>query len=406
MLANLGAEAWKALGRRPLRTGLAMLGMVVGVASVVVMMAVGQGSQERVQEVMRSLGSNVIVVASGAPTAGGVRQASGSAPTLTLGDLAAIAALPSVTAVAPMYYGTAQLVHGAQNWLAPVQGTTPGFFEVRDWPFEAGQSFDEEDLRAGARKAVVGATIVERVFLGEDPVGRTLRIRNVPFVVVGVLARKGRSLSGNDLDDLVIVPYSTARRELYRTGFPGRVWRIMVEADEAAGIAQGEADILMLLRTRHRIAAGAEDDFSVRRQDAVYDNEQEAAGSMRALLATIASVSLLVGGIGIMNIMLVTVTERTREIGLRMAVGARRRDILLQFLYESVVICVAGGVVGLALGVAVAWLVAVRWDMPVIVSLQAGLAAFAASLLAGVVFGLYPARVASRMTPADALRAE
>jgi putative ABC transport system permease protein len=221
-----------------------------------------------------------------------------------------------------------------------------------------------------------------------------------------VLERKGRSLSGNDLDDLVIVPYSTARRELYRTGFPGRVWRIMVEADEAAGIAQGEEDIRMLLRTRHRIAEGAEDDFSVRRQDAVYDNEQEAAGSMRALLATIASVSLLVGGIGIMNIMLVTVTERTREIGLRMAVGARRRDILLQFLYESVVICVAGGAIGLAFGVAVAWLVAVRWDMPVIVSLQAGLAAFAASLLAGVVFGLYPARVAAGMAPADALRAE
>ena len=406
MLANLGAEAWKALGRRPLRTGLAMLGMIVGVASVVVMMAVGQGSQERVQEVMRSLGSNVIIVASGAPTAGGVRQASGSAPTLSLGDVAAVAELPSVTAVAPMYYGTAQLVHGAQNWLAPVQGTTPGFFAVRDWPFAGGESFDEEDVRTGARKAVVGATIVERVFLGEDPVGRTLRIRNVPFVVVGVLSRKGRSLSGNDLDDLVIVPYSTARRELYRTGFPGRVWRIMVKADEAAGIAQGEADIRMLLRTRHRIAEGAEDDFSVRRQDAIYDNEREAAGSMRALLATIASVSLLVGGIGIMNIMLVTVTERTREIGLRMAVGARRRDILLQFLYESVVICVAGGVIGLVLGVGVAWLVAVRWEMPVIVSLQAGLAAFSASLLAGVVFGLYPARVAAGMAPADALRAE
>jgi putative ABC transport system permease protein len=406
MIIELGSEAWKALARRPLRTGLAMLGMVVGVASVVVMMAVGQGSQERVRQVMRSLGSNVIVVASGAPTAGGVRLASGSAPTLTLGDADAIARLPSVTAIAPISYGTAQLVHGAQNWLGPVQGTSPGFFTVRDWEFSAGGPFDAEDLRAGARKAVLGATIVERLFLGEDPVGRTLRIRNVPFVVVGVLAPKGRSLEGNDFDDIVVVPFSTARRDLYRWGLPNRVWRIMAKADEAAGMAQAEADILALLRTRHRIAEGAEDDFSVRRQDAAYDNEQEAARSMRTLLATIASVSLVVGGIGIMNIMLVTVTERTREIGLRMAVGARRRDILLQFLQESVVICVVGGLVGLVFGVGVAWLAAERWGMTVIVSLQAGLAAFAASTLTGVVFGLYPARVAARMTPADALRAE
>lgn len=406
MRLDLGSEAWKALARRPLRTGLAMLGMVVGVASVVVMMAVGQGSQERVRQVMRSLGSNVIVVASGAPTAAGVRQASGSAPTLTLGDVAAIAGLPSLTAVAPMSYGNAQLVYGAQNWLGPVQGSSPDFFTVRDWEFSAGAPFDVEDLRAGARKAVLGATIAEQLFLGEDPVGRTLRIRNVPFVVSGVLAPKGRSLEGSDFDDLVVVPFSTARRDLYRWGLPNRIWRIMVKADETAGIAQAEADLLALLRTRHRIAEGAEDDFSVRRQDAAYDSAQEAARSMRVLLATIASVSLVVGGIGIMNIMLVTVTERTREIGLRMAVGARRRDILLQFLQESVVICVVGGVLGLLLGVAVAWLVAERWAMPVIVSLQAGLAAFVASTLTGVVFGLYPARVAARMQPADALRAE
>ena len=406
MPVNLGAEAWKALARRPLRTGLAMLGMVVGVASVVVMLAVGEGSQARVQEVMRSLGSNVVVVASGAPTAAGVRQASGSAPTLTLADVAAIAALPSVAAVAPMTYGTAQLVRGAQNWLAPVQGTSPGYFEVRDWSFASGGPFGEEDLRAGARKAVVGATIVDRVFLGEDPVGKTLRIRNVPFTVVGALAPKGRSLDGNDLDDLVLVPLSTARRDLYGTGFPNRVWRVMIEAREQAGIAQAEADVTMLLRTRHRIAEGAEDDFSVRRQDAAYDTARQAAASMRALLATIASVSLLVGGIGIMNIMLVTVTERTREIGLRMAVGARRRDILLQFLHEAVVVCVAGGAIGLLSGVGVAWLVAERFEMAAIVSPQAGLAAFAASAITGLVFGLYPASVAAAMAPAEALRAE
>ena len=406
MIAELGSEAWKALGRRPLRTGLAMLGMVVGVASVVVMMAVGQGAQERVRQVMASLGSNVIVIASGATTAAGVRQASGSAPTLTLGDAAAVAQLPSVAAVAPMSYGNAQLVYGSQNWLAPVQGTSPGFFEVRDWDFASGHAFSSEDLRAGARKAVLGATIVDRLFFGEDPVGRTLRIRNVPFVVVGTLAPKGRSLEGNDFDDLVLVPFTTARRDLYGTGFPGRVWRIMVKADPRAGIAQAEADITGLLRTRHRIPVGGEDDFNVRRQDAAYDKEQEAAASMRTLLATIASVSLVVGGIGIMNIMLVTVTERTREIGLRMAVGARRRDILLQFLQESVVICVAGGLIGLLAGVGASWVAAERFGMTTILSLQAGLAAFAASALTGLVFGLYPARLASRMAPAEALRAE
>ncbi len=406
MRPSLGTEAWKALGRRPLRTGLAMLGMVVGVASVVVMLAVGEGSQARVQAVMHSLGSNVVVVASGAPTAAGVRQASGSAPTLTLADAAAIAALPSVAEVAPMSMGTAQLVRGAQNWLAPVHGTSPGYFEVRDWPLAAGVAFTAEDVRAGARKAVIGATIVDRLFLGEDPVGRTLRIRNVPFTVIGVLAPKGRSLEGNDFDDLVLLPFTTARRDVYGSPFPNRVWRVMVEARGAAEVAQAEADITMLLRTRHRIAEGAEDDFSVRRQDAAYDSAREAAAGMRALLATIASVSLVVGGIGIMNVMLVTVTERTREIGLRMAVGARRRDILLQFLQEAVVVCAAGGAFGLLLGVGAAWLAAERFGMAVIVSPQAGLAAFAASALTGVVFGLYPASVAAALAPAEALRAE
>jgi len=403
---RLGVEAWKALARHPMRTALAMLGMVVGVASVVVMLAVGQGSQERVSQVMRSLGSNVLVVATGAPTAGGVRQASGTAPSLTLDDASAIAALPSVGAVAPMTYGTAQLVAGAQNWLAPVQGTWPGFFSVRDWDFAAGMPFGDDDVRAGARKAVLGATVAERLFPGEDPVGRSVRIRNVPFTVAGTLLRKGRSLDGNDFDDVVFVPLSTSRRDLYGGAFPNRVWRIMVEAASDDEIAQAELDTVALLRTRHRIAEGAEDDFTVRRQDAVYDKEQEAAGTMRALLATIASVSLVVGGIGIMNIMLVTVTERTREIGLRMAVGARGRDILAQFLNEAVVICVVGGMAGLALGVAAAWIAATRFGMPAIVSLPAGLAAFAASAATGLLFGIYPASVAARLAPAEALRAE
>ena len=403
---SLGPEAWKALARHPLRTGLARLGLVVGVASVVVMLAVGQGSQERVRSVMRALGSNVLIVISGASVAGGVRQAAGTAPSLSLEDARAIRALPSVKAVAPLTYATAQLVYGAQNWLAPLQGTEPGFFSVRDWEFASGEAFGDEDVRSGARRAVLGATVAERLFLGEDPLGKTVRIQNAPFTVVGVLTRKGESLAGADFDDVVFVPISTFRRDISRSAFPNRVWRIMVEANSASALAQAEVDVATLLRTRHRIAAGAEDDFSVRRQDATYDSEQEAATTMRSLLATIASVSLVVGGIGIMNIMLVTVTERTREIGLRMAVGARGRDILLQFMLEAISICAAGGALGLAFGVACAWVAAERFGMASIVSLQAGLAAFAASALSGVFFGLYPATVAARMAPAEALRAE
>ncbi len=406
MTLRLGSEAWKALSRHPLRTALAMLGIVVGVASVVVMLAVGQGSQERVRQVMRSLGSNVLVVATGASTSGGVRQASGTAPSLSIADARAIAGLESVRAVAPIAYGTAQLVYGAQNWLAPVQGTTPGFFSVRDWEPQAGQLFAEEDVRRGARKAVIGATVAERLFLDEDPLGRTIRIRNVSFTVVATLSRKGESLEGRDFDDVVFVPITTARRDLYASAFPNRVWRIMVEAHSEQQIAQAESDVRELLRTRHRIALGGEDDFTVRRQDSIYDTEQEAAQAMRGLLATIASVSLLVGGIGIMNIMLVTVTERTREIGLRMAVGARGRDILAQFLFEALAVCIAGGACGLLLGVGAAWVAAARFGLDSIVSLQAGLAALIASAATGLFFGLYPASVAARMMPAEALRAE
>ena len=402
----LGIQAWKALARHPMRTGLAMLGMVVGVASVVIMLAVGKGSEERVQQVMRSLGRNVLVVSTGAPTAGGVRQASGTAPSLTLDDAAAIGALGSVRAVAPIVFGTAQLVFSGNNWLAPVQGTWPGLFSVRDWEFTSGEPFGDEDVRAGARKAVIGATVAQRLFPDTDPVGRTLRIRNVPFTVVGTLARKGQSLDGNDFDDIVYVPISAARRDLYGGAFPNRVWRIHVEAAGEDALAQAEADVTLLLRTRHRIAEGAEDDFTVRRQDALYEKEQEAAGAMRALLAAIASVSLIVGGIGIMNIMLVTVTERTREIGLRMAVGARSSDILMQFLQESLVICVVGGALGMTAGIAGAWIAADRFALPAIVSLQAGFAAFAASGITGLVFGIYPASVAARLAPAEALRAE
>ncbi|MEN9776001.1 MAG: hypothetical protein RL322_3071 [Pseudomonadota bacterium] len=406
MFLTLAAQAWKALAIHPLRTGLAMLGMIVGVGSVVVMLAVAQGSQERVKQVMRSLGSNVLVVTSGAPTSGGVRQASGATPTITLGDVAAIAATPSVRAVSPTTWNSVQMVHDARNWLGPVQGAWPGIIEIRDWQVVDGGLFDEQDLRTAARKAVIGATVAEKLFAGQPPVGESFRIRNVPFTVVGVLARKGHSLDGWDFDDIVYVPLTTVRRDLFGSAFPDRVHRVLVEADRADRLAQVEADVRLLLRTRHRIGEGLEDDFMIRRQDSFYESEQRTAGAMRTLLATIASVSLLVGGIGIMNIMLVTVTERTREIGLRMAIGARRRDIAVQFLLEAMTVCVVGGVVGLVSGIAVAWIAAAQFGVDAIVTLQAAGAALAASALAGICFGLYPALRAARLTPAQALRAE
>ncbi|MFM8548933.1 MAG: ABC transporter permease [Betaproteobacteria bacterium] len=405
-LAALAFEAFRALGAHPLRTALAMLGMIVGVSSVVIMLAVAQGSQERVRQTMRTLGANVLVVNSGASVASGVRQASGATPTLSLGDAAAIRALDTVRAVSPTTWNTAQIVFEGQNWLGPVQGSHPDIFEVRDWVIASGSIFEEADVRSGARKAVIGATLAEKLFSGADPTGQTIRIRNVPFTVVGLLARKGQTLDGWDLDDIIYVPLSTARRDLFGSAFPDRVHRMLVEAVSAPALAQAEADIRLLLRTRHRIAEGAEDDFVVRRQDAFYDAEQRTASTMRTLLATIASVSLLVGGIGIMNIMLVTVAERTREVGLRMAVGATRRDIAAQFLCESVVICVAGGLAGLAAGILGSWIAADRFGMNAIVSIPAAVAALGASVVAGLLFGLYPALRAAAMSPAKALRAD
>jgi putative ABC transport system permease protein len=287
-----------------------------------------------------------------------------------------------------------------------VQGVYPDIISIRDWDLSSGSMFDETDVRSGTRKAVVGATVIDKLFQGDDPIGKTLRIRNVAFTVVGTLARKGQTLDGWDLDDIVYVPISTNRRDLWSSAFPDRVHRILVEAGSAASLPQAEADIRLLLRTRHRIAEGAEDDFTVRRQDSWYETEQQTASTMRALLGAIASISLLVGGIGIMNIMLVTVAERTREIGLRMAVGARSRDIALQFLSEAVVICLAGGAIGLLAGLVGAGIAASKFGMAAVVSLQAAGAAVGASALAGLFFGLYPALRASRLMPAEALRTE
>jgi putative ABC transport system permease protein len=387
-----------------LRTFLTMLGLVIGVGAVVLMMAIGQGAQTLVREAVASMGSNLFIVLSGGTTTGGARSGSGNAPTLTLADAAAIAELPAVAAVAPTQFGSAQLVYGANNWSAQVMGVTPSYLDVREWRLIAGAPFTEADVRAVARVAIVGQTVVREIFGAEDPVGKTIRIRNSPYVVVGVLAPKGQSFDGRDQDDTVLVPLSTALRKLYGSPFPDSVRFMMVKAVSEDAMDRAERAITALLRARHRIPEDGESDFTIRNLSAVADVQAQTTRVMSIMLGAVASVSLVVGGIGIMNIMLVSVTERTREIGIRMAIGARRRDILLQFLLESTIVSVVGCLIGVALGIASAALVSGTTGMTVVVTGASILLAFLVAAAVGVFFGFYPARKAAGLKPIEALR--
>jgi putative ABC transport system permease protein len=404
MIGAMLAEAWQAMGANRLRTFLTMLGMVIGVGAVILMLAVGQGAQLRVQESIASMGSNLFIILSGSTTSGGLRMGSGAAPTLTLADAQAIGELPSVAASAPSSPGTAQLVYGANNWSTQVFGATPAFLTVRDWRLASGFAFTDTDIRAATRVALLGKTVAANLFGDEEPVGKTIRIRNSPYIVLGVLAAKGQSLDGRDQDDTVIIPITTAQRKLFGTRFVGTVRFIMVQAESAEAMPAVETSINSLLRQRHRIREGADDDFSVRNLTALANTAAETAQVMSLMLGAIASVSLLVGGIGIMNIMLVSVTERTREIGIRMAIGARSRDILLQFLLEAIIISVIGCLIGVALGVGSALTVDQLSGMTVVVTASSIVMAFAVAAAVGIFFGWYPARKASTMKPIDALR--
>jgi putative ABC transport system permease protein len=404
MIGPMFGEAWHALGANRLRTVLTMLGMVIGVGAVILMLAVGQGAQSRVEASISSMGSNLLVVLSGAPTAGGVRIGTGGAPTLTLQDADALAELPSVKAVAPNAPGNAQLVHGANNWATQVIGTTPSLLEVRDWPVVSGAPFGESDVRSATRVVLLGQTTAAKLFNDDDPVGQTLRIRGSPFVVAGVLAAKGQSLDGRDQDDTAIIPVTTAQRKVFGGQFQGSVRMILVQAASADQMDRAERQITELLRQRHRIAPGAEDDFSVRNLTAVANAAAETAAVMSMMLGAIASVSLVVGGIGIMNIMLVSVTERTREIGIRLAIGARARDVLMQFLLEAVMLSLIGCLIGALLGVGGSALVAWITDTPVVVTMSSIALSFTVAAMVGVFFGWYPAAKAANMKPIEALR--
>ncbi|MBX3453994.1 ABC transporter permease [Ferrovibrio sp.] len=407
-LASL-VVALRALRVNLLRSSLTMLGIVIGVAAVITMVAVGEGAQQRVREQIRSLGSNLIIILSGAVTQGGARLGFGSQLTITEDDGYAIAReIDIVQASAPVTRGTVQTVFGNLNWGTTLYGVTPEYLEVRDWEMQAGRPLAQEDVDAAAKVVVLGQTVANNLFGDADPLDQTIRVRKVPFTVIGVLARKGQSMQGQDQDDTILVPISTARKRLLggQQARQRAVVAISVKVRDGADLGEAEAQIRDLLRQRHRLGSNQDDDFWLRNLSEVLETQQAAQRVMALLLAAVASVSLVVGGIGIMNIMLVSVTERTREIGLRMAVGARRRDILAQFLIEAVTLAAIGGLIGVGLGVAAATAIAYFTDWPVRFAPEAIILAVGFAAAVGVFFGFYPARKASRLQPMEALRFE
>ncbi len=399
-------EAFYALRVNRLRTGLTMLGMIIGVAAVVLMLSIGQGAQIHINNTIASMGSHLLLVLPGATSSGGLRFGSGTVKTLTVGDAQAIAELSSIEATAPVISGIAQLNYGANNWSTTITGTTPDYFSVGNWFIESGSIFLEADLRSATRVAVLGKVTAENLFGNEDPTGKIFRIANKPFLVVGVLTAKGQSLSGRDQDDNVLIPLTTAQRQILGNQFPGSIGHMLVQGKSADMMEEAEMEITRLLRQRHRISDRKENDFTVRNLTAIASVASTTAKIMAWMLGAIASISLLVGGIGIMNIMLVSVTERTREIGIRMAIGASHRAILMQFLLEAMMICILGGLTGAVIGIGGAWMISQIVDMPIVITLSMIGLAFAFVAIIGIFFGFYPANKAASLKPVEALRYE
>ncbi|MXN66554.1 FtsX-like permease family protein [Stappia sp. GBMRC 2046] len=401
--------ALRSLRANPVRSLLTMLGIIIGVASVVTMVAVGQGAQTQVAEQIRTLGSNVLMVQPGTSRQGGARGESGSGHTLSESDATAISELSLVEAAAPSIRGNVQIVAGNRNWNTTVNGTTTAYFFIREWALAQGRYFSEGEEASAGKVALIGRTVAEQLFGNTEAIGGSIRILQVPFRVIGILDEKGPSGTGRDQDDVVFIPISTAKLRLIGSAHQTNreaVAYILAKARPGEGTEPAERQIADLLRQRHRLQPGEEDDFLVTNPAAAMAAERAATRTIAWLLAAIASVSLLVGGISIMNIMLVSVTERTREIGLRMAVGARRRDIRNQFLIEALCLCLLGGLIGLVFGVAVSIAIARLANWPIFLAPEAMLAAIAFSGAVGIFFGYYPARRAAALEPIECLRSE
>ena len=399
--------ALRALWVNKMRSALTMLGIIIGVSAVIIMLAVGTGVSRKISSQISSIGSNLIIIMPGSSTQGGVRMGGGSQSTLTIGDADAILReCSAVSAVAPMQYGNAQVVYGNQNWSTGIQGTTPGILDVKDCGLTAGRNLTEQDIRSATKVCLLGQTVVDNLFGSIDPVGQIIRIKNIPFTVIGVLESKGQSLGGQDQDDTIIIPLSTAQKKMFGRTIPGLVRTIMVKAGSTDELSVAERQVKDLLRQRHRIGANKEDDFTVMNLTQVLEMAEQTANTFALLLGAIASVSLLVGGIGIMNIMLVSVTERTHEIGIRMAVGAKTRDIRIQFIIEALTLSMIGGIVGIIIGSTGSLILSTVFEIPSVVSLLSVLLSFSFSGMVGIFFGFYPAYKASQLNPIDALRFE
>ena len=401
-------SALRILRRNPLRAGLTMLGIIIGIGAVVAMVSLGQGATASVQTEIASLGTNVMIIVPGATSVGGVRGGLGSISTLTVTDAEDIE--KKIASVATVMYGTRsvlQVIRENKNWSTIVLGATPVFPDIRSWPIAQGNFFTQSDMDSAAKVVVLGKTAAQNLFEpDEEVVGAQIRIRSVPLRVIGVLASKGQSISGQDQDDFVVLPFSTAERKVLGTKFLGTVGVILVAAQTRYEIPAVVANIKELLRARHRLPASEDDDFTIRTMEDIAKTIAGTSRTMMLMLMGIASISLIVGGIGIMNILLVSVTERTKEIGLRMAVGAKRRHILLQFLVEAIIMTAIGGSVGVAAGIGGAKLLTTLVGWPTIISPEAIVIAFLFSLIVGVFFGLYPANKASKMNPIEALHYE
>ena len=400
--------ASRALLRNKMRSFLTTLGVIIGVAAVIAMVAIGEGAKARVMDSFASMGSNLLIVMSGTTTRGGAFGGFGSMPTMTWDDLKAIQTeVPAVRTAVAIMQTTTQVLSEDQNWTTMVVGSAPEFFEVRDWPLAQGSGFSQSDVEGGNKVVVLGQTVVDKLFGSyADPVGQSVRIKNVPFQVIGVLSKKGQSQMGQDNDDTVIVPQTTFMMKI-RGGLQKYIQGIiMASAVSSDDTPKAQTQITDLLRDRHHLSTDADNDFSIRNLTELASAMQAGVSTLTTLLASIAAVSLLVGGIGIMNIMLVSVTERTREIGIRMAVGAKPRHILAQFLVEALVLSVSGGMIGVGLGLFAGQRLASAFGWPMLIRLDIVLISVVFSAVVGVVFGLYPARKASRLDPIEALRFE